>query len=228
MTSNGVPLMGAFAGYLLGSRTLVTASGSYTPPATARILLVEAVGGGGSGGMNATNSSAGQIVLGSGGGSGAYSAAICRAQALTLVVGPVRTAGGQNGVASTAAFTSSGVIFVNANAGTGGSNVATGSTQLYILGGAGGLAAAGSAAGDLKIDGNTGGTGRRISGTIGCSGEGAPSYFGGMGKSVIAQGNGVAGGNYGAGGSGGFSVNAGGVQTGGLGAAGVILVSEFY
>jgi hypothetical protein len=45
---------------------------------------------------------------------------------------------------------------------------------------------------------------------------------------VKAQGNGNPGGNYGAGGSGAMSVNAGGAVTGGAGAQGVVIVNEFY
>jgi hypothetical protein len=116
-------------------------------------------------------------------------------------------------------------VVVTAPGGTAGNALATGTTNVFVA--ANNTVAAGGQ-GTVRFGGNAGGAGQRLSGTVAVSGQGAHGPWGGGGAAIIAHGNGNPGGNYGAGGSGAMSVNAGGAVTGGAGAQGVVVVNEFY
>lgn len=217
----------AGSGYRLSSRSIITSTGTstYTPPSGVAVIIVECVGGG-SGGRNATGN-AGQIALGGGGGGGGYSSDVIWVRpghVFTAVVNVGGTADNAGGATSFSSVNPT-VTLVAAAGGTTGSALVTGSTETIVTGGLGG--ALGSAVGAVQVQGNSGLSAHRVSGTIGCSGAGGAGPWGGGPPARITQGNGAAGGNYGAGGSGAFSINAGGATTGGHGGQGVIIVWEF-
>jgi hypothetical protein len=207
----------------------VLTSGSaatYTTPAGCRAIRVRAIGGGGAGGGGGTAaSSAG---LGAGGGSGSYCEKIFSppSATYTYTIGAGGTAGtaganaGNNGADTT--FGS-----LTAKGGSGGGGMAGATTAASTsLGGAGGVVGSG---GDLNMPGQPGNPGIRTSGTVGKSGEGAPSELGGGGIGVAAQGTGTtATANTGAGGSGGCTLNGGSATAGGAGGSGIVIVEEFY
>ncbi len=181
-----------------------TASGTYTPTANMVRCKVTVVGGGGGGGT-----AAGSDVRGSGGGGGGTAigfftaAQIGASQAVTVGAAvSAQTAGATASLGSLISATGGG-------AGVGGLTTA--------LGGAGGSGTGGS----LNIVGSPG----FISG--GQSGSGGNSSFGGGGTGQISALAGGAGQNYGGGGGGGWRA-ASGTQVGGAGAAGVIMIEEFF
>ncbi len=240
MNRNGAIIQLLQSGFLLGSRTIfTTGSNSYTPPAGCKTLFVELLSGGG-GGATTVNSSAGQITMGSGGSGGAYTGCVVSLPlalvqdgattpfTATVGAGGTIAAGGSsifqsNLVAGTAVGTI-GAFSTNSAAGT---VMATGSTELFIIGAGTGNS---SNQGDYGTpSGNAGGNGHRVSGTVGISGRGAAGPFGcGQPGGRTTQGAGATGKNYGAGGSGGLSTNAGGTAANGGGSKGLIIIWEFF
>jgi hypothetical protein len=226
--SNGVPIQTAFNGYLLGTRTIVTATGTstYTPPVGCKFIYIEICGGGGGGG-NVANATAAQITVGAGASGGGFSTIFLPAQVLTLVVGAGgSTSGGSGATSSVTLSTPNGAIAVcTVNGGTGAGGLATGTSVAFVAPPNPAVAGTG---GQVRVAGNAATAGHRESGTVACSGRGGHGPWGGGGASIIANGAGNAGLNYGAGGGGGLSINAGGAQNGGAGGQGVAIISEFY
>lgn len=220
---NGVAIVTAFNGYLFGSQTIITATGAstYTVPVGCKFLYIEAVAGGGAGG-GPVNSSAGQITVGAGGNSGTYSSAAIAVYFPTLQI-TVGAAASQTQVLLPVALGSQNIV--NCTAGGAGNVVATGTTNVYV---AASNTSGAAANGSVRAAGNAGGAAQRVSGTVAISGAGAHGPWGGGGAAIKAQGNGNPGNNYGAGGSGGMSVNAGGAASGGAGAQGIVIISEYY
>jgi hypothetical protein len=225
---NGVPIQTAFNGYLLGSRTKITATGSstYTPPVGCKYLFFEAIAGGAGGGA-AANSTAAQITLASGGGAGSYSSAWTAVQPTFAVSVGTGGASAGNGNATTVTYpTAIGTqVVVNTTGGGQGAAIATGTTELFA---APAGPNAGGNSGNLRVGQSPGYAGHRVSGTVGRSGQGAHGPWGGGGAAVKAQGAGGAATNYGSGGGGGMSVNAGGAAAGGVGFQGLVIISEYY
>lgn len=222
----GAKILPAMAGYLLGSRTVLTTAGAgtYTTPAACRLLVVECIGGGGAGGASSGNSTAGQIKFGSGGCGGGYAVTVVPTvggRTFSYVVG----AGGSISVGLASTF-SSNLVICSAVGGAAGGASASAATELFL--GVGASVGAGSQVGDVSTGPSVGGIGHRVSGTVGMSGPGGLGPHGGSALPAIAQGNGNPGGKYGGGGSGAMSINAGGSVTGGAGADGAIIVSEYY
>ncbi len=204
-----------------------TATGTYTPHAGILFAIVECVGNGGGGG-GAAASGAGTSG-GGGGGSGSYSrvrltaAQIGGSQAVTVgATGTGGTVGNNTGTAG--GDVSLGALCVG-KGGAGGVGAAANSAG---AGGAGGVAGTG----DITAVGNqgTGGYGAGNGNQVLSSGGSGPSVFGG-GVTTFGSGSGVftgtAGGNYGAGGSGGFVIVNGTGAAGGTGATGIVIVTEF-
>lgn len=227
----GIMIPPALRGYLLGLRTVITATGAtnYTPSKFAKLLYFQLQGAGG-GGKNCANAAAGQIVLGGGGSAGSYSEIIVPSFQGTWVVtvgtggsGATGASGGATSVTQPSVISGIATI-ANAVGGTGGGTLASGNTQVFVAPTNG---SAGTSALLVAINGHVAYEAFRNSGTVARSGRGADSYFGGGGRAVIAQGAGNAGGN-GAGGSGGMSVNAGGAVNGGNGGNGLAIVWEYY
>jgi hypothetical protein len=207
-----------------------TASGTYTPSAGMRYCTIECVGGGGGGG--GVGDSTGSSYSQSGGGSGGYSrktvAAASVGASQTVTIGTAGTAGsaGTGGNGGNGGNTSVGTLCV-ANGGGGGK----GSSANPWPGGVGGTIT--GAVGDVVAAGNPGVpgyTGGAVQGLIG-GGNGGASYFGGGGSGAsAANGGSVVGGaatNYGSGGGGAAGSNVATGRTGGAGAAGFVIITEY-
>ena len=180
--------------------TVLTASGSWTPPAWARWIEVVCVGGGGGGGAGLAGASGAVRHGGGGGGAGGVMTtlwpAVNLSGALTITVG----AGGAGGVGSGAGGAAGGASLVK----TGAQTLLTGEGG---RGGAGGSAASGNG---------------------GVGGGGAPASNGGGASSVSAAGGaGQAAARpdgAGGGGAGGGLSAANAAQPGGAGGAGAMLL----
>jgi len=234
----GVTIPPALRGFLLGTYNVITntASSTFTPNKFAKFLWFQLVGGGGAG-RNATNSSAGQIIAGGGGGGGSYTELIYPALPLGFTV---QAGAGGSGAGGTGGSSSTVALKVGSNAPAGAYQITLATAVGGALG-AGALAtgntpsinnptniAFGTSLTFLACPSRLGGCAFRVDGTNCMSGKGGDSMFGGGAKSIVAHGNGIAGGKYGGGGSGAMSVNAAGGTTGGDGGQGVIIIWEFY
>lgn len=213
---------------LVITRQIFTAAGAgtYTLPTGVRSIRVECVGGGGAGGScatAATNSGAA-----GGGGAGAYSESVINSPASSYpyVVGAggiPGAAGANNGGAGV--DTTFNATTIVAKAGQGGLADTVNTIHAGGLGGAGGLASAGT--GDFKTDGQSGGVGLALAAAQAVSGCGGSSIYGGGGiERKNATSAGAIGGG-GGGGSGGSIISGGASQAGGAGGAGIIIVTEY-
>jgi hypothetical protein len=191
------------------------APATWTKPAGLKAIKVTVVGGGGAGGpvvVQPVN------ITGAAGGGGGGGAAIEYIPAPSIP-GPVTVTAGPG--------TNSFGPFCSATAGAAGTT-APGSPTVFnatTIGGAGG---AGSG-GDLNITGQPGGVGAT---GPSMSGNGGSSILGGGANSVQqpsnGASNGLAGQDYGGGGSGASRLSSTSGATGGAGAPGVVIVEEFY
>ncbi len=225
---NGALIQALAEGFLVTGRQIFTATGAntYTPTVGTRAILVELISGG-AGGFNTVNSTAGQLIAAGGGASGAYSAkfiSILPTDIFQAFVGAGGSTSGGTGIPSTFRDNSNNVIICSAFSGSTGTTITTGTTEIFGTTGGGN---SGSSIGDIGCDNNQATLAHRVSGTLGISGKGAAGPNGGRPIAKITQGNGAAGGKYGAGGSGGVSINAGGTALGGAGGNGIIIVWEF-
>ena len=193
-----------------------TSSDTWTKPTGLKYIIVEVVGGGGGGAGNTTaNTTSG------GGGGGGYSKELLAASALgateTYAVGAAGAAGassgGTGGTGGTSSFGTS--PFLQATGGVGG-------TFDPHTGGAGGVGSSGI----LNVAGGGGGAGGNAA--TGPAGAGGSSVYGGGAPGRgSAEAAGIAGGNYGGGGGGAYNTS-GADTAGGAGAAGVVIVTEYY
>jgi hypothetical protein len=215
----------AGAGPLTLNVRTFTASGTYTPSAGLSFAIIECLGGGGGGGGVATASTT-VVVLAGGGGSGGYSrkyataAAIGVSQSVTIgAAGAAGTAGANSGGSGGA--TSVGSLCI-ANGGGGGGGAA----------GTGALGAAGAGAspgvGDLTLAGSPGEGG--VAATVNTTNYagGAGGGRGGAGN-LVSVANGGGGPAIGAGGGGGGGAANGVIAnfTGGNGAPGLVIITEY-
>jgi len=193
---------------------VITSGTTFTTTVGAKAMWVECIGGGGGGG-GALGSAVPGCGLGGGGAGGGYGA--------TYIVNPGGAGGtgaaiGSNGTNTT--FDSPSVC--TGGFGQGGLNLATGNTQLAVLG-----ISPTVSVGDFQM-GSYSSPGYRFSGTFGVAGQGGFSpRGGGQSQARAGQNDGTSGVLYGGGGGGAcsFSTTA---QTGGPGAAGCIIVTEFF
>lgn len=204
-----------------------TSSGTYTPTAGTNSVVVEVQGAGGAGGGTPA-CDASHAALGGGGGSGAYAKS--------------RLTSGFSGATVTVGAGGTGVSNANGNAGGtssfgsisapggGGGNVSPTSYSSFpaIAGyGSGGAIATGAniinAKGQCSIEAFLSGV------SLGRSGAGAMSQFGGGGEPITGTSSsaGVAAASYGAGGSGSLTLASGAAAAGGNGANGVVIVWEY-
>lgn len=201
---------------------------TWTKPKGLRAVRATVVGGGGGSGY--CDSSAGQSCAGSGGAGGGTSIEFLTSlnDTETVTVGAGGTAGSPVGpVAATAGGTSSfgpGTPYLQATGGAAGDDGTSGTSVSALT--AGVLGGIGSN-GDLNIRGGSGGPAFRFSATSSISGHGGNSTFGGGAQSVVPDNSGNAGGAYGGGASGGASDD-GADRAGAAGAAGVVILEEFY
>lgn len=210
---------------------LTAASGTYTVPAGCTRIFVECVGqGGGGGGVNCATS--GQVAIASGGGGGAYAASLIvnPSASYAYAVGQGANggaAGANNGTAG--ADTSFGGGIILAKGGGAGNGTANTAAPQYTSGVAGGVGS--SCVGQITIDGGGSYTAWSPAATIGIPGAGGAGAVYGVSHQtaeVTTAGNGANGRGYGGGGQGGYRVASTGTQSGGNGANGVIIVTEYY
>lgn len=194
---------------------------TWTKPAGLKYVVVEVqAGGGGGGGTTTIDHACG------GGGGGGFARKVITVGTLgateTVTTGAGGTAGAATGGTGGTGGTSSFGAHVTASGGVGGTDAT------YGVGGAGGA----GASGDFNTEGGDGGGGNGGESTLDVvnSGMGGSSHFGGGARNVGAEAGTVAGvdGNvYGGGGSG--AANGTGVDAaGGAGAAGIVIVTEYY
>ncbi len=213
-------------GTLIGIRVL-TSGTSYTPTSGTKSILIHLIGGGaGGGGVTGSNNNIG---AGGGGGSGSlltkYVTGI-GAGPYTYAIGAAGTGGantGGTGGAGGSTTLTIGATTYTAPGGSGGVGQTAGTSAAIVLAGNG---ASVSTNGDVNGSGQPGQNGFRLSGTVGSSGSGGSSLYGGGGNSRNTAGTGNAGTGYGAGGGGALST-ANTNQTGGAGTAGVIIIYEY-
>jgi hypothetical protein len=210
-------------GRLLAVRVF-TASGTYTPTAGTRFVIVklQAAGGGGGGTVN----TGANVSIGGGGGAGAYSEAqfISGFSGAAMVVG----VGGTGGAAGGGSGTNGGNTSFAGNVvqgGGGGVGGAAATPPFAQIGGTGGPA---PSFGYINTAGGSGGTSTAAAVASFVSGQGGNSALGAGGAS---QGTTTAPGNtaQGYGGGGGGAANGAGTsgQPGGNGAPGLIVVYEY-
>lgn len=201
-----------------------TSDGTWAKPAGLKYIVVEVVGGGGGGGgADNDNAQAG------GGGGGGYSKEVIAASALGATedydVGAAGTAGANTGTSGGDGGTSNfgTAPFLQATGGGGGGG-STGSGSE----GVGGTAGSGSN-GTLNLPGNVGVAGLYIdlATSIHLGGKGGDSFYGYGGKGGITDSGGTDGTGYGAGGGGAAEDDSTGT-VGGLGTAGVVIVTEYF
>lgn len=213
-----------------------TSSGTYTPTANMQYCIIEVVGGGGgAGGVDA--SAAGTCGASSGGAGGGYSrgvfsaATIGASQAVTVGAGGTGGTGTSDG---TAGGTSSVGVLISATGGAQGFHGAVAAAGLTLGGNTPGI----GSGGQVNLAGNPGlnGWSQFISGTsfyLAEPGKGGGSVFGGgggasgLGSVASGQEQGQNGSNYGGGGGGGVSIGGGTAITGGNGANGVVIITEY-
>ena len=207
---------------LLNMQVFTSGSGTYTPTAGTKSILVRMVGGGGAGGSTNYPTCSGVYFAGGGGGAGGYCEAVINSVAVSYsyTVGTggttVSTCGSAGNSGGTTTFGS-----YTANGGAGGIEAASGTVG---AGGAGGTASGGT----LNMTGAPGGPAQA---NWGYSGAGGGSAFGSGGaawfdETLAHAGN--AGVAYGSGGGGAvnyYSSNS--ILLGGTGAPGVIIVYEY-
>lgn len=214
----------------LPSVTIYTSgSGTYTPPAGVKSLMVTCVGGGGGGGgVNGISGDTAESAPGGGGG-------VCKkfiaspAASYSYAVGAGGAggpAGANAGSAGGATTFSGGAVSLTANGGGAGFGTSSSGGTNRFSGGPGGTATGG----DLNMSGSPGMDRGKVSGVcpiLPISGS-APG-FGGNVRGDAADANGVDGGAPGAGGSGARTSQLTDTNyAGGAGAAGIIIIEEFF
>lgn len=209
------------------TKQIFTANGTWTRPSGCKFIIIECVGGGGGGG-GAPIATPGFFAGGRGGGGAQYVRSIIDVTSLAsaaVSMGLGGTGGNTSGSAgNSGSNTKFNITTVVSNGGVGGGGAPADSTS--AIGGTGGT----GGTGDIKINGDIGGTGRTInSQPVAKSGKGGNNILGfGGNEIVLASGDdGSNGTGYGSGGSGGLSNLVGG-KTGGDGASGICIITEFY
>jgi hypothetical protein len=199
---------------------------TYTPTSGMKYCTIEVCGAGGGGGGGTPGSNL--YAVGAGGGGGGYGrktvAAATIGSSQTVTIGTGGTAG-SSGTGGTGGTSSLGAI-VTATGGAGGTQENGNNVSfLACVGGAGGA----GASGDFNTNGAPGGVGISMAtGSNIVSGNGGSSFFGGGAVGIYTQSNtaGNAGSSYGGGGSGSGSFGVSG-STGGAGADGIVVITEF-
>lgn len=204
-----------------------TSTGTYTPTTGMLYCTIQCLGGGGGGGgAQATAGATGSC--GGGGGSGEYAAGqfsaatVGASQAVTIGAAGAANSGAGGGAGGN---TSVGAL-ISANGGAGGATGAA-SAIVWATGGSGG---SGGAGGNYRANGNSGTSGfASVPQVILYGGNGAGSQLGGMVVSTAGGVNvtGVAGGAFGGGGSGGYNYITESATSGGAGAKGVVIITEY-
>jgi hypothetical protein len=230
LTSNGadvVPTFQTLSG--LGAFTSINiqtfiATGTYTPTAGMLYCQIECIGGGAAGG--GSDGTGGLVAAGSGGGAGEYSVGIFSAATIGASKAVTIGAGGTgvSGAAGNNGGNTSVDALISSNGGIGGT---TGSNAASVLV-QGGLGGTGGSGGNYRTPGQAGQSGyASLSGGASLGGAGGNSQVGaggiGIASAASAGANGL---GHGSGGSGSVSFGSG-PQTGGNGASGIVIVTEY-
>lgn len=220
--------------YTLGSQQVFSSSGTWTRPSGCRAAKVTVIGAGG-GGAGADGQGAGTAGCGGGGAGGGAAIkfiTVGLGSSETVTIGAAGTAGAVGDFDGGAGGTTSFGSHCSATGGGGGDGI-SGSSAAGS--GVTNIAAPGVGSnGDINFTGQHGGHGLRSgSAATAYGGAGGNNGLGWPGTAATARSSaaivtGVAGANPGAGGSGGavgdISTNVGG----GAGAAGLVIVEEYY
>ena len=208
---------------------IFTSSGTYTPTAGTKKIIIEAVSGGGGGG-SAINTSAGQSAIGNGGVSGEYvRTPLLTAQAQNISVGSPGAGGtaGNPGGAGGATVVGS-LISLRGGPGGGPGAASTSNTIGTTSGSPSGTLAypngsvyQANSLGTRGVTVNPGGVGGALAGTGGTS----PLGKGADGSNVTSSGNDATG--YGSGGSGAINIGASASRPGGSGTGGLVIIWEY-
>ena len=209
-----------------------TTTGTYTPTAGMSYCIVETLGAGGGGG-GSVGVGGGGAWTGAGAGAGGYCKKVVTAAAVgaskAVTIGAGGAGGSGNATGTTGGATTFGAI-LTANGGVGGTSGGGSTATTSIIGSAGGTASGG----DSNVQGQYGGNGQNFVASppsvLSLSGNGANSQYGVGGVGIwYAPGasDGNAGIGYGSGGSGSVSGYGGASKTGGTGASGLVIVTEF-
>jgi hypothetical protein len=234
LTSNGSSALPSFQAPAAATFSVViqvfTSTGTYTPTTGMLYCQIECVGGGGAGGGTDITSSV-QNAVGGGGGGGEYTTAIFSAATIGASKAVTIGAGGtavSAGTGNTGGTTSVGATLISAIGGTGGGTsgtiVATG-TATGGIGGTGGTGAT------YAVPGQQGTYGWGQLGVIDVGGGGGNSLKGYGGTSTASAAGGTNSGNpgqvYGGGGSGARSGISQSANVGAVGAAGIVIITEY-
>lgn len=212
----------AASGRLLNVQTF-TSSGTYTPTAGTKFVVVEAIGGGGAGG-GAPATAASTVSVGGGGTAGSYGKSIYLSgfSGVTVTIGsggsPASGTGGGAG-----GSTSFGSLLV-CSGGGGGLSQGPSSPGFGPLGSPAGGAVTG--ANIFWSPGEPGGYSFTATGVV-CPGIGASSKMGSGGTLNTINSNGTSGNGYGAGGSGAGNNISQAAKSGGPGSGGIVVVWEY-
>jgi hypothetical protein len=212
-------------GTLLNVRVFSSGT-TYTPTSgTTKALIVMIGAGGGGGGVTGTASSVGAA---GGGGAGGYCVKFITGVTgtYTYAIGTAGTAGANTGAnggnGGNTTFTNGATTYI-AFGGSGGVGQTAGTAAAFVLGGAGAVV---STNGDINAGGSPGLLAYRVSGTLGYSGTGGDTEYGGAGIGLTSAAAGNAATGYGAGGGGALST-ANTARAGGAGAPGLIIIYEY-
>lgn len=198
---------------VIPTTNVFTASGIWTKPAGLKYVIVEVQGaGGGGGGTTNTDEQA------SGGGAGGYGKKTIAAASLgvteTVTVGAGGNGSSTNSVATTGGTSSFG-SHISCTGGAGG-----------IAGGDGSVGGT-STGGDINMSGGGGSSGVYNSTSSDLSGFGGHSFYGRGGYATTGTQSGINANGYGAGG-GGVATSTSADQSGGNGANGIVIVTNFF
>ena len=207
-----------------------TSDGTYTPTTGMAYCIVEAMGGGGGGGGCDSTNGGNEIAAAAGGANGAYVRGVFSAAQIGVSKAVTIGAGGAGGSGNNTGSTGQSTVLdtlITAVGAAGGQ----GSAAEPLTSSVGpGECATGSSGGYLQTPGSPGSVSYATA-VFGFSGSGGSGIFGSGGTSlslhVTSASNGNAGRGYGSGGGGALNTGVVGSKTGGAGANGVLVVTEF-
>lgn len=208
----------------------VAGAHTYTPTLGMSYCMIEVAGGGGGGGGTSASDPTNTTCVGSGGGGGGYARGVFTSANIgvskAVVVGAAGV--GVPSSAGTAGGTTSVGALISADGGSAG-NISLAVAITGIYGGAGGAATGG----DFQCTGTAGGAGMGIGSAapkMSIGGSGGGTFFGGGANQSFLDGVATLNGNnatsYGGGGGGACNIVSS-ISTGGSGASGVVIITEY-